>query len=89
MPLTYFTAHSDMPPHIRAGDLVSLNDENPNEPVMVHRPAVGVGVSDVAAWVGAGALAPVIPSGGAVVVPLSPGARPRLRLLPRDDQQTA
>jgi hypothetical protein len=91
--ISYFTAVSDLPTYrIRAGDTVSLNAANPEEPVMVHRPVLGAVASTITAWIQSGHLEPAIPSGGASVGPsllASPDARPRLRLLPRDDQQTA
>lgn len=88
--LTYYTATSDLPCGIKTGDTVSLNRQNPAEPVLVHRPVSEVCAAKIAAWVEAGILAPVSPSGDVPVGPSpAPVGRPRLRLLRADGQQTA
>lgn len=84
--LTYYTATADLPCGIHAGDTISLNDENPAEPVLVHRP-VKAGRVEVEAWVAVGVLRPVSSSASPAVSP-PPSGRPRLRLL-RSDEQSA
>ena len=100
MTLTYYTAVRDLLPRgIRAGDTISVDTTNPDEPVMVHYPAVGVTAAMVEEAVAVGCLVPVasgvpvavgpaILSGGVSSAPV-PSARPRLRLLRPDDQQMA
>lgn len=93
MPLTYYTAVSDLPCGICAGDTVSLNDEHPAEPVLVHRPVSGACAAKVAAWVKAGVLRPISPSvsseGASPLASPWEHAPPRLRLLPSTDPVTA
>ena len=101
--LTFFVATTDiLPLGIHHGDTVSVDSENPDEPVIIHHPAVGVTVQRLATAIGSGALERVSAS---VPAPLSatlsaslsadptaavePAARPRLRLLRAGDQLTA
>ena len=86
--LTYYTALTDLPCGIKAGDTVSLNRQNPAEPVLVHRPVSEVCAVKIAAWVEAGILA-TIPNDGVPAGPSAPVGRTRLRLLRSGDRQTA
>lgn len=90
MSLTYYTAQRHLLAlGICAGDTITLNAINPEEPVMIHRPALGVDAQTIAEAVAAGLLAPVSPSASPVVPFDVPPAPPRLRLLPRDDRRSA
>lgn len=97
--LTFFVATTDiLPLGIYKGDTVSVDSENPDEPVIVHHPAVGVTVERLATAIGTGALERVSASVPATLsaslsavptaAPSSPSARPRLRLLRGADQRT-
>ena len=91
--LTFFAATADiLPLGIHKGDTVSVDATNPDEPVVIHHPAVGVTVERLATAIGTGALERVSQSvsrSAAPPVPETPVARPRLRLLRGADQQMA
>ena len=97
--LTFFVATTDiLPLGIYKGDTVSVDSENPDEPVIIHHPAVGVTVQRLATAIGSGALERVSASVPATLsaslsadptAAVAPAARPRLRLLRAGDQLTA
>lgn len=93
MTIHYYTAVRDILSRgIRAGDTISVDTTNPDEPVVIHHPAVGVSVAMVQDAVAQGLcvpVAPAIPSGVVASSPSpAPSGRPRLRLL-RSDEQSA